>query len=65
MDNQAIQKAVEGAEDEDDSDDEEAEKHGLEELGDAFQGQLTDLQEKYKAKLAAKLKQVCKPYHPA
>lgn len=43
--------------DDDDREDEE-EAHGLEDLGNAFQGPLNDTQEKYKAKLEAKLKQV-------
>lgn len=44
--------------DDDDSEDEE-EAHGLEDLGNAFQGPLNETQENYKAKLEAKLKQVC------
>ena len=63
-DNLVIQEAAtEVAEDvildvgDDDSEDEE-EAHGLEDLGNAFQGPLNETQEKYKAKLEAKLKQV-------
>ena len=62
-DNREVQQAINPAAgtgpevDEEDSEEEE-EQHGLEDLGEAFQGPLTELQEKYEEKLRAKLKQV-------
>lgn len=63
MDNREIRQAIDpaagnGPEDDEEESDEEQEQHGLEDLGEAFEGPLTELQEKYKDKLQAKLKQV-------
>jgi len=46
------------SDEDDDEGEEEEEQHGLEDLGDAFLGPLTNTQEKYKGKLKAKLEQV-------
>lgn len=57
-DNSEIQKALTDVAEGNDSDCEEEIDHGLEDLGIAFTGELNQTQEKYKSKLAAKLKKV-------